>query len=54
MYDHDLTEEPGAPGKPTIMWDANTALVVLVLGALAFLWLIARGFRGFNVSATIG
>lgn len=29
-------------------WDGNTATAVIVLGALVFLWLIARGFRGVS------
>lgn len=26
-------------------WDTDTAAVALTLGALAFLWLVRRGFR---------
>lgn len=32
-----------------IAWDTNTAAAVIVLGALAFLILIRRGFRGVVV-----
>lgn len=33
-------------------WDTNTAVAVIVLGALVALWLIAKGFRGFRVGIT--
>lgn len=31
-------------------WDVNTCLAVIAFGALAFLWLVGRGFRGFAVT----
>lgn len=42
------TAESG--NRPTITWDVNTALAVVVLSALLFLFLMSRGFRGHNVS----
>lgn len=32
-------------------WDTDTAAVTLTLGALAFLWLLRRGFRPVLVSS---
>lgn len=32
-----------------VEWDTNTAAAVIVLGALAFLILVRRGFRGVVV-----
>jgi hypothetical protein len=41
-----------APGsKLNLTWDTNTALAVVVLLALLFLWATARGFRGFRIGA---
>lgn len=41
-----------SPGKLNLNWDTNTALAVMVLAALAFLWLVSRGFRGFTVGTS--
>jgi hypothetical protein len=35
--------------KLNLSWDVNTALAVIVLAALLFLWIVNRGFRGFSV-----
>lgn len=35
----------------SLAWDTNTALAVIVLAALALLWIVARLFRGFTVAA---
>lgn len=37
------------PGRIGIAWDTNTAAAVIVLGALLFLYLVRRGFRGVVV-----
>lgn len=34
--------------RPT--WDASTAAAAIALGALAYLWLVRRGFRSVLVS----
>lgn len=34
---------------PSLTWDTNTGVAVLVLGAVAVLVVIDRGFRGFTV-----
>lgn len=34
---------------PSLTWDTNTAVAAVVLGALAVLVIIDRGFRGFTV-----
>lgn len=39
-----MANDEGA--KLNMAWDTNTALAVLVLGALLFLWAVRRGFRG--------
>ena len=39
-----------AAGKPSFAWDVNTALAAIILGALLFLVLIAKGFKGFNIA----
>lgn len=44
-------EVPQSPGKPNFTWDTNTALAVMVLGALAFLYMVHRGFRGFTIGS---
>lgn len=31
---------------PSLRWDTDTAIASLVVGALMFLWLARRGFRG--------
>lgn len=41
------------PGRPSFQWDTNTAFAALVLGSFLFLMMVNRGFRGFNVSATV-
>lgn len=33
---------------PSFRWDTNTAVAVIVLGALGLLVLLDRGFRGFT------
>lgn len=38
------------PKLETSTFDADKAAVVLTLGALAFLWMLRRGFRGVVVS----
>lgn len=43
-----------AYGRPNLQWDTNTALAAIVAGALLFLILVGRGFRGFNVAASVG
>ncbi len=35
------------PGRPSLVWDVNTAFAAYVLAALFFLLLVRRGFRGF-------
>lgn len=42
-----MANDDGA--KLNLTWDTNTALAVVVLGALLFLWAVRRGFRGFTV-----
>jgi hypothetical protein len=39
-----------SPGRPSFAWDVNTALAALVFGAFMFLVLVAKGFKGFNIS----
>ncbi len=35
--------------KINLAWDVNTAIAVIVLLALLFLWAVSRGFRGFTI-----
>lgn len=35
--------------KLNLAWDTNTAIAVIVLLALLFLFLVSRGFRGFTI-----
>lgn len=47
---HPSIDTEAAAGSPSFAWDVNTALAAIILGALLFLVLIARGFKGFNVA----
>lgn len=40
-------------GRPSLVWDTNTALAVIVGGAFLFLVLVGAGFKGFNVTASV-
>ena len=42
------SEESSARSPLSLAWDGNTATAALVLGALLFLFLVARGFRGVS------
>ena len=43
---HDAESKPG---RPTLVWDVNTAYAAIILAALVFLLAVRRGFRGFVV-----
>ena len=43
-------DTPAPSRRLSFAWDSNTALAMWVLGALALLWLIGRGFRGININ----
>jgi hypothetical protein len=43
----ELAPEQGH--KLNMAWDVNTAIAVVVLLALMFLFLVSRGFRGFTI-----
>jgi hypothetical protein len=48
-----MEEEATAPeAKLSFAWDTNTAVAVMVLAALVFLWAVSRGFRGFTIGAS--
>lgn len=42
-------DQPKPAAKLSFNWDTQTAIALIVLAALLFLWLVDRGFRGFTV-----
>ena len=51
-----LDEEPSIEGQPSMMealmdFDAPSGVAVIVLGALGYVMLVRRGFKGRNVNS---
>jgi hypothetical protein len=47
-----MAEDTAPEPRLNFAWDTNTALAVMVLAALVFLWAVSRGFRGFTIGAS--
>lgn len=45
------TDEDQAPrrGMPSLVWDTNTGVAVIVLAAVLVLFILDRAFRGYTV-----